>query len=141
MKMLRDSIDGVTERKALGLGFKDLLEGAKADVGLYNFEGAARQIQFFFSLAVKSEDENNVIDALFYYRYIIEIFNERIKNNIEPSEFDNLNIVLKAMNNIGGICYDLDQKNEALTWFKRILMIDSDNIIAKENLEVLNREL
>jgi hypothetical protein len=123
------------------MGFADLLNGARSETGFYNVEGNLKTIQNLFEIAVKSEDENKMIDALFYYRYIFEIFHEKTSSLINNSTFTGLEIVLKAMNNIGGICYDLNQKSEAIIWFKDILSIDPDNEIAKENLEVLNREL
>jgi tetratricopeptide (TPR) repeat protein len=141
MKMLRDIEVAEVERKALGFGFQDLMEGARSEIGLFNTEADLERIQCLFELAVKSEDEHRIIDALFYYRYIVKIFDEKTTGLTDKSLFQSIKIVLKAMNNIGGICYDLDQKKEALIWFNKILTIDADNEIARENLEILNQEL
>jgi tetratricopeptide (TPR) repeat protein len=134
----------ILERKSLGLGFEDLLSDAVAGINVLKNDCLEEKIKSFYNSAIVSEDTKKVIDAIFNYKSIIDLFEKNVLpfengNNYRKNN-DIFEIVMKSMNNLGAICYDLNLFEEAQIWFERILTIDANNEMAKENLQILKSE-
>jgi tetratricopeptide (TPR) repeat protein len=125
------------DRKVLGLSFEFLIEGAMSEEPLFQ-NRIGINISMIYSRAIKSEEDNNLVDAIYLYRHIIELYDKNRKDSKIEKQF--LDIVLKAMNNLAVICYELNKNEEAIAWFNRILLIDPANELALENITLLKSE-
>jgi hypothetical protein len=137
IKMKRAYEIETLDRKVLGLSFESLLEGAMSEESLFE-NRIGQDILSMYSRAIKNEENNNIIDAIYLYRYIIELYQKHWKDSKIEKQY--LDIVLKSMNNLAVICYDLNRNEEALSWFNSMLMVDPANELALENLKLLKSE-
>ena len=123
----------MTTRRRLGMGLDLLLTAASSQVKGEGGEKSWAYLEEYYEKALQEEEKGNSFEAYYFYRRIIDAFEEgRDKNAPEVRQ-----LVSQALNNAAVLFFENGQAELAAVFLQRAVEICPQNAVAKENLALL----